>query len=350
MLWRWADPIRSVRGLLPSELISDPAYERILTLADALPAVASSYYLECRFFSGSAVDIMGCVEAAPDRVKALSTYIAESKRTVDRRWNALRKLCDVWADPASVISHAVPHLWLEFDLEKFDRAVQSVLPCPSVLLCLDREYFNKRTHYSRDYRNSLSTEQFQLVSRELISLLVGDNLISHRALQRCFDSLPPSGSLVHLSAMLGRVPPHCKVNLSLPNDEIVAYLSRLAWPGSRTELEESIRPFIGFAETAKCQLSVRHEVGPEFELEFHFEVIDCASGRLRAFLARLHQIGLCSTTIADALFAWPGEQMDNVLVLRVGRWLDVKLVYGPCGSLAAKTYLGFMPFCSRFAL
>lgn len=355
MLWPLRETLKLIERDVPSPVIPPTALSHVETIATLLPTVTSACYWECRLAAGvTQVDFLTCVEVSGGGREMLASWHAgaalPSAFTQTSIWNRAGDFFTQWADPNSILHECVPLIWLEFD------QVDGPLPrgpLPSVSFCLDPEYADRRSW--KQFINPQDPQTRWRVAEQGLQFLLGGPLSPHQqnALRACFEALPVGGRIIHLSAMMARSPAVVKVYGAVPQGYLSTYLTRIGWPGSTTELVDSIAPFCTPAtvdHNMYIDLTVGEGVMPKLGIAFSQQQIAHLPQRdptRHTLLALCAQAGLCTTEKRDALCAWPGnfratfpgEQWPT----RMHKWLDVKLVYQPQCPLEAKGYLGFMP-------
>jgi hypothetical protein len=352
MIWPLSETLRFIEPHLPRQLISPQAFYAVKTIGSLLPDAMSAYYLECRLGARSSrVDFLTCAFASTGGREIL----AGQNETVDlpdivlrhSLWAPLRDFFTLWTEPKSSLYGQVPLIWLEFDNDSFSAQI----PLPSLLFCLDPGYLERQTQ-SRQ-RSHLNTQPYPQFIDSAIGLLFGYPLpsqIKHR-LTNCFDALPIDGRIIHLSVMLSRQPCVVKVNVSLPKDQLLTYLTRVGWPGARAEIENILTTFCSCIDTVRIDLSVGDTISGMIGVEF-FSPPSFDDSRRQFLLDLCAEKGLCTPEKRDALSMWPGWTRERFcgdsILTRLRRFLDIKIVSHPEGPLEAKGYLGFMPIFSLF--
>jgi hypothetical protein len=360
MLWPLDETLKLIKPHVPYQLVSFKVFSWVKGITTRLPKAASSYYWECRLAAGATqVDFLACVAASDGGREVLAgqgTGAGLPDVLLENPlWDPAHDFFRQWAEPTSVLHEAIPLIWLEFD--QVDGPVPEV-PLPSFSFCLDPLYADRRSW--SQHINSLNMQERRKVAERGVHLFFGSPLSpqSQQALFACFDSLPPSGQIIHLSAMVARQPAVVKMYGSIPKDQLLTYLTRIGWPGSIPELTDILTTFCT-PETVDnnmfIDLTVGETVMPKLGLAFsqlQIENLPHRDPTRQILLDQCVQTGLCTPEKRDALLTWPGsfratfrhEQWPT----RFRKWLDVKIIYQPNQPLEAKGYLGFMPYFSLF--
>nr|HMN30399.1 hypothetical protein [Caldilineaceae bacterium] len=277
---------------------------------------------------------------------------ATSQLPAEESWRPIRCFLRQWAEPATLLHQQSPMVWLEFD-----RVNQAwpVVPLPGVCFCLDSDYVEKQPHEAQ--RNPLSRERYRALFTAALAILYGQPISAtvQRHLLACYDHLPASGRLIHLSAMLGRQPPALKVYAAVARDDLLTYLSQIGWPGSDAELGAMLAEFYADLSLVFVDLTIEECIAPRIGLAYsqvHLKNRGRADARWTSLLDRCVATGCCTAEKRAALLTWPGSTRQpwpgRTWPVRLSRWLDLKLVYQPGQPLQVKGYLGFMQTFSLF--
>jgi hypothetical protein len=346
MLWPVSETIELIAPYLPGSLISAQAFSHIKTIATVLPNAMSGYFLECRLgVDNTRVDFLSCamackggrtVLAGEHPPAALPAFLLQHPL-----WRRVQDFVLQWADTTSLLYQQVPLIWLEFDVD----GPPPEVPLPSLLFCLDPAFLLRdATSETAAY---LTAETYRHITETTVAHLIGQPLPprTHQTLLACYERLPAGGHLVHISVMLARRPMVVKVNVSLPKDRFLAYLDRIEWRGSYSEMQALLTAFYPSTDIIKVDLTIADTVLPHIGLEFFSDPQD--DPKRQELLHRCVNVGLCTPAKRDALFTWPGHSCEryakHLWPTLLKRWLCVKLVYQSNAPLEAKGYLGFMP-------
>jgi hypothetical protein len=360
MLRPFDETLKLIKPRVPYQLVSSKMFSRVKGITTRLPKAASSYYWECRLAAGATqVDFLACVAASDGGREVLAgqgTGAGLSDVLLENPlWDQAHDFFRQWAEPTSMLHEAIPLIWLEFD--QVDGLVPEV-PLPSFSFCLDPLYADRRSW--SQHISSLNMQERRKVAEKGLRLLFGCALPPQRrrALFACFDSLPVGGRIIHISAMIARQPAVVKVYGSVPKDQLLAYLTRIGWPGSIPELTNILTTFCTpeiVDNNMYIDLTIGEAVMPKLGVAFSQQQIENLPHRdptRQILLERCVQTGLCTSEKREALLAWPGSfrtmLRGETWPACFRKWLDVKIVYQPGRPLEAKGYLGFMPQFSLF--
>lgn len=333
------EALEALRPHIPPSLVSTAELRRIEQVGWILPDAASSFYLECYLGQPSdRVDLLACVTASGGGRERLKAGMDRSEPLP--LGSRIAALTAEWARRGSALHRCVPHLWLAFDLAK-DKEV----PEPNVLACLLGEYFSRPSIMPRS--GIISKQEYLGVISSCAELLPGSphSPQVNTTLTHCYDSIPPSGTLLHLSIMFSRIPAVYKINLVLPTQLISEYLTAIQWPGEFSLVRNLFLELAPLPEHLKFQLTIDRLVQPSIEFEFHFDHSPAAG--YRKLLDWALDNKMCTDEQRLRLLSWPGSfrtlRNGHSWPTRWYKWADLKLVYRPCLLPAAKAYLGFMP-------
>jgi hypothetical protein len=326
--------------------VTQEALSRLDVLVNDLPNVMSSCYLECRLAPHSdQVDLMGCVSALDGGRDILTAHLIQwSQWQSDPVWKLVTNFCVRWSDPSSSFYALVPHVWLAFDLSESKSSGSGSAPCLLLRVVPAR---SQGIPPSQRLRTALNAQQFWQLIDGLFHLLLKESITNTRraALQACYDFLPATGQLIHVSLMLTRSPQICKLNILLPKAELLQYLTRIRMADSIPEISSFVCRFAAANEWLKLQLVVNESVARTLELEFHFDESTNSQQRYVALLGELCESGLCSQEKREALRWWPGcfglVASGQRWPTHWTTWTDIKIVYRAEVATSAKGYLGF---------
>jgi len=340
MLYPLLPTLRAAGALVPSELVSRAALDRIARTVEDLPNAFSGYFFECPLaVGGSRTDILLATRARSGGPVALA-HCASMESASGRLVEFFRR----WADPADAF-RTIPLVLLEFDLDGEGDTV------PGFHFTVDPAFLEHR-RAPRPNAPVLDDDSLRCLATEVLGI-VGDEPADPRLLQRlerCRATLPPGGRLLHLSLMRSR--PRCpiKLNVIIPTLAVSSWLDAIGWPGDLDTVRDIIDRY-GFGRPiAKLDVALGPELGKRLGFELWFPGSPEIEPRWIALFERLVADDLCSPMEARALSTWPGHDDVNLdglgWPLRLERSLELKLVCeGP--SRSAKAYLGF---ATHFAL
>lgn len=354
VLWPFEETLTRMSAYLPPALIPATARARIATLGSLLPDAFSSYYLECRLArEASQVDLLACVVAADGGREAFTRAmctgglerLASDPSSV---WSRVRNVFVTWEQPSSILSEQIPHIWLEFDL---DMSACGNVAAPNLLFCLEPGYFRRAslassTPFALDrYQQIIDAIEAQLLSSPLPQSTRG-HLLS------CLTCLPTGGRILHVSVMVARQPVLFKLNITVPRHCLLAYLQQIGWTGAYDELTQTLEKICSAAECIKFQVVVGEMLGPQLDVEFHYDAALRGEPSPQEVLDAMVTAGVCTPEKRDPLLQWPGTFRTTFAAhswpTRFYKWMDCKLVARPQQLLEAKGYLGFMPSTSIF--
>jgi hypothetical protein len=299
----------SIARHLPRELVPEASWSAIRRVADDLPDVASTFYLERPLGAAAAerVDFLACVAAEGGAPERLGAWFRR------RGWARLRAFAEEWARPGTLLHRQVPFVWLELDAPYEE---------PNLLACTDPTPLESFRGGNAEWDGR--PEVHQEVIERAAELLLGAPVPreARDVMRRCHQY----GRILHLSVMSARSPAALKLNVSLPR----RHLRDLGWPG----LER-------FAPDSDL---VRLDVTPGSS-RLGLEFFDARDRRSRdALLDTCLAAGVCTPHQRAALRRWPGSERSprpgGAWPARVSRWTDAKLVFEGDQLVAAKAYLG----------
>jgi hypothetical protein len=133
--------------------------------------------------------------------------------------------------------------------------------------------------------------------------------------------------------MLGRPLPTMRVHVSpLPPAAMVPYLERLEWPGDPDAIKAQATVLFDYVDLVVLCLDILDGRLLRLGLEASFANNHGLNPRWPALLARLTDLGMCSSEKASALVGWPGEITP---LSAPGPWPDDLIVRGLTRSAAA---------------
>lgn len=330
------DYLKVVSPFLDSNLVSSSALAQIQNLIQHLP-LSSLAGLECRLGAEQSdvdflVNFPCSIPNFPDRFLTHPV------------WQKSIEFCREWTDTRSFLHQMVEHIWLEFDLDKYDR---SPIPIPCIFLGLNRNSIGK---------------VFSL--RELANvwpLSNSSNLVSN--LQLCADVLPEKAWIAHLGVMLSRPTQVVRVVVKgIRPDRVLDYLTKIGSIGTDCLLSDLISTLSELVDSMVLDLDVGDDtIHSKIGLECFLSKQPAREPRWQLFLDYLVKADLCTPSKRNALLAWPGgsqkadcpEIWPNHLTLGdllvgskalsiIYRTINhIKLIYEPDSPLSAKAYLAF---------
>ena len=354
MIWPLTETLERVKPYVPHRLVTPQTFDHIQTLASLLPEAMSAYYIECRLAAGSTqVDFSTCVLASKGGREILAgprpAADLPSVMLQNGVWRRVREFLADWASPDSPLYKQIPFIWLEFDGVNESQAA----PLPCLNFCLDPGYLDRRNGPGNFYHPN--TQRFQPFAEIALAQALGHSIEprTRQNLVNCFDQLPEGGRIIYMAVMIPRQPAALKINVVLPQDRLLGYLTRVGWTGEVAGLKKVLTTFCDPFNEIRFDLTVGSTIWPRIGLEFFAHT--AADVHRQLFLEQLVAAGLCAPEKQAALLSWPGSSSEiysrQSHPTRLSRSWYVKLVYQGGDQLEAKGYLGFAPsFFSLFAL
>ena len=289
-------------------LVEYGARARVLAVADRIPASRTRWkYLECRLAAG-----------------ATQTDLS------------------IRVEPSETTHPAVEALWFEYDCPNDGRSVDAIVDAPGVFADIRPSVYAGASRRERDAATRRVADSLgSPLPRETAAVI-----------QRCLAALPPGSAIIstgcfpHRDAALRRL---CIAGID--DDLLPAYLARIGWPGTWSQIARRLAPLTPLAVRAGRTAAIVHidvgaDVAPTIALELPFTRAPQRGGRLAevAVLDTLVATGVCDPAKRDALLAWPlrvvstmpHELWPSVMTRRLNH---VKLVWRADGIVEAKAYL-----------
>jgi hypothetical protein len=339
-----ADTLRGMAPRIPPELVGAAELDRVLRVAQQLPAaVASWLYLECRLGDEAAgVDLIVGVEApGRDILAGVNPALSFDAGLLERaEWARVRELCRRWADPASPLHGSIASIWLEFDVG--DGGASSDLP--GVFVDFTPATYGEGTAGERAGR-----------ALEVMAPLFADGVPRgmEERLRACYEALPEGAFVPYVGVLLPRGTETVRLCVGgIEPPDLPGYLRAVGWSGSGAALGALAERLAGtregavLADPALVHLDVGAGVGPVVGMEYVFDRPPQVRGVLpqAAFLDALVAEGLCTPEKRAALARWPGcslerfahELWQSLVIRRVNH---VKVVFDGERAAQAKGYL-----------
>ncbi|MFY0570451.1 hypothetical protein ACN28E_42410 [Archangium lansingense] len=322
---------------VPEVLVPRRTMARFEPLMHRLPSLRD-FSFECRLDAGaSRVDFLGTVTPAWGGEELAQEADAPPPERSGPIWDGVRALCAEWAPKQGPLHAAVPCIWLEFD---HDRPAPHE-PLPFTTVCVQPDYAHRRL-----VRGALPRAHpiRQTVWRSLE--LLGQGPLEpavRRALARCFEEIPAGAALLHVAPTYARGTRTFRLVLTTPSRKVGAYLSRIGWPGRRTDVKRMLEPFQATSEV-ELYLDVADSVLPSVGIGCGLLAPD--EPRIPFLFSRLIEWGICTPEKREAVVAWLGEEKRVLLPglrnpSQLLRWATMKLVHRPGKPLEAKAYPEF---------
>lgn len=349
MIYPTLATLHAARARVPTELVPDSAWQRMLDVARLLPDAATTQYFEVRLAEGSTrVDYL-VAGAQPAGAAALLAEGSGFDPSLDgdERWARIRSFFARWMADEGLRAF-VPTAWMEFDLDG-----EQAVPVPQVGFCVDP---GLHQGFDAGPAPSATSPAFQAPTEACLEELFGRPLsdAGRAALRLCASALPEGGRIIHLAAMIGRPGRELiRVVPELPVESVLGYLDALGSAAPRDAVVDALEALcLPRGGLVKIDVDVDEGIRPKFAVASEFSLDgDAGWERARALYGRLVERGLCSPARRDALLSWPGTDRELIegygWPATVHRLLDAKVVVHGDGRLEAKSYLGVNP---RFVL
>lgn len=309
MRWTVAGSLRYIAPELPAALVTHAARERLLAVADRIPAARTRWmYLECRL-------------AADATQTDLIIRVAREPTSHD----------------------AIDALWLEFDCPIDGRSVDAVLESPGVFADICPAV------YARAPVRERCTATLDVV-RSLSSAALTGEMTS--VIERCVFALPSGAAILYVGNFPHRDAATRRLCIGgITDDALPAYLERIGWPGTWSRISRVLGPLASLGacpgrSAAIVHIDVSADVAPTIAVELPFSRVSQVAGRVAELgvIDALVTAGLCDRAKRDALLAWPGRRVaimpHELWPSSVTRRINhVKLVWRPDEDVEAKVYL-----------
>jgi hypothetical protein len=319
-----ADAVRLLEASCGPPFYSRESYADILKTAEALPAILSLSHMFERPMGVSEhpVDFFLWLSARGRRDVLAGTHEGiPATFYTQESWRRIRDFARGWVDEASPL-YDVCSVWLEFDI----RGRPSGVPTPLI-------FFTIEPHASPQPALELLQPR-PFASPELAPL------------RRCWESIPATCRYRTVGILYSRPTQAIRLILIMKPDEAFAYLERIGWPGSPTQLSKRMEKFLRFHSEIALHVDVHPQgVQPQVGMEIYVDKDALYRGRggdCRPLLDLTVEESLCVPGIRDALAAWPGTDtasLSDGRLVRVERMFHhVKIVSQLDLTLQAKAY------------
>ncbi len=317
--------------------------ERLRSISDPLPPVATEAALECRLEAeDSRVDFEACIRVAGGGRRRLAEALGDpAVRGAASRsagWRRALAFLRAWTAPDSPLHLAIAVVWLEFDVSEDGSSSE-----PFLVFTLDPEHF-----YASGRADPAALDA--ILDTGLGLLADGLDRPTAQAVSRCVKALPPTGQLLHAAVRPTAAGDIARLIVRMPWREILATLERLDWPGSIAELRSLLERLCARAPVHSINLDVAERLGPRLGIEFHYPGNPGDDPRWKALFDDLEEAGACTPEKRQILEEWTSGDAGRAPEpgsIHAPRALMVKIVYEPGAALRAKAYL---PFGPRLAL
>ena len=320
------DWLSVVAPYLPESLISADGQERLRSLCRHLPGCILCA-IEIRLGGDPAGADLSLQFDSPYQAEQVPGWLTPPH---------VRAFLERWSTPDSDLAH-LRAVWLEFDLE----LPFAEIPLPGL-------WANLAAATSCD--GLLAAVVPGLYARPPSPALLA-------SVDRCCRELPAGARLLYVARMLSRPSEALRMEfVDLDFDQILAYLERVAAPGTGERVARQVGPFVAGAGRFHLSFDVEAEVLPRIGVEFAFPHQPAADQRWGETLAQMVAAGLCRREKVADLLAWPGYdhpvsaggrwpvQEEPVAGLCVRCLSHLKLVSLPDREPEAKAYLLFGPY------
>ena len=340
-MWSLAQTFDRLRPRLPAALAPEPGLERVLEVAQQLPAdLTNCVFLERWLHDGSArLDMIVRVGRRGRARLAAPGEGWDARVWTSPEWRRIAGFAREWAIPDSRLDREVESLWLEFDLDLCSQARAPVIP---------RVFID----FVRPAEGRSTGAQRQLV-HDALRPLRDDPLDPGLDEPLCaiLESLPAGATVPYLGLSLMGGTRRTRVCVTGLKGELVPYLRAIPWPGDADALNASVLAPI--AEASGRRPSILHldldpAIAPRIGLEYAFSLSGQPQGRVRetALLDHVVARGWCAASTRDALRAWPGRTVEllphEIWHSRLMRRLShLKLTWARGEAVELKAYLCF---------
>ena len=311
-------------------LVSSAAFSDIRAIARELPP-ARGVCFEWRLGEAAATaDFSVCLDGALNTLAERSASAKPKEMIVTSPpWQHLRAFCVGWSDSALV--RQTSNIWLEFDISG-----QSVpILKPSVFFGMNR------------------IKDRQRVAEAGLALLRGGPLPTQlaRTLSVCFSALPTNARVFQVGVMSSRK--HTPIRLcvlGITRGQLPDYLQAIDWPGSTEDVQDVLHSISDHLHVLAVDFDLDSSVGgisPRLGIECYvgreYSLVN-THPNWELFLEQLVGLGLCLPSERDALLAWPGYALQDVVLPSIFlRGLNhIKVMWEPPGIVYAKAYLRFV--------
>jgi hypothetical protein len=348
--------LRPLAPYLDAALISPEALADIADVARVLPERLAlfTFGFECRLGEPAPqADFLLCATAGSGGRDVLVQPGSSPEWPAEVRqnpsWQRVFAFAQHWAEEGSALQSHVDNVWLEFDVERSPGPV----PVPSL-------FFSPEAAVGRTRR---AEDTPALVTASGLALLLGESPREIGArLAPVFETLPGRARVFQVGAMLSRRTDVVRLCIDrLAPAALMELVVQWVGAGPAGAVRDAVQAWAGLADELCLNLDMGTEPSARIGLECYFlgESHSEKVQRLRAFLDRLVEKGLCTPAKRAGVLAYLGvsdEQRDRALwpelLLRSSSFMGpgtlsvfvrdvhhVKLVCHPGGRLEAKAYL-----------
>jgi hypothetical protein len=325
-----AELLQHVRAALPPLLREAIPSAAIQTAARPLPAVAGVGAFECRLDdTGGVAGFEALVRVADGGRDALERSGGASHRFgMDAAWARVSRFFAAWCDPASPL-HAVPAVWVEFDVEG------SIVRSPFVV-----------------YRVPPDLPSAHLLERIVHAGLdpAGATIDAHTRgnLDRCFARLHVGGRLLHVARRpLGDGDDVVRLIVLARWRDVPSWLGDVGWRGDAASLSRWLERSCVDQVAVSMHCDVGATIGSQVGVEYHFPTAPDADPRWMRLLDLLEAEGACTAAWRRTLCEWvtpsARDAQPSLWPPRLQRSVLIKVVHDAKRPIRAKAYLAFQP-------
>ena len=233
-------------------------------------------------------------------------------------WQNIATFYRAWNDYNTLIAHKVKDLWLEFDLEYYDRNI----PIPSIFF--DASKINSQAEWQWILDNSLSPLLGHKIERSQQDIFL-----------QSIAAMPNNIPIFQVGLLLSRINQNIRIYTTAINiNQICHYLTKLNWQGDIDLLVGILNRVSGLIDKFQLQLEIGNELCSTIGIEFY----SYYNHNLQTLLDYLTSTGFCLPEKRDALLAFPDSNADFSR-----RVAYLKMTYTPSKPLQFKAYLGITP-------
>jgi hypothetical protein len=311
--------------------------------AATLNLPARTVCLECRLNDDERVDLALCLATHTAGLGSALRSLGRRYES-DPHWQRCIRMLASWADGKEETLAGVPFLFTAFDLATEVRD----MPVPCLSLCADPAFFMRSLGLPMP-RASLDSS-LRLLDACRVGLeaaWVTPSLRSRAAqLLESADDI----EVRQVSLMLARQPPTLKLDLTLPEGQLMRFLGGLGWRGDAANVVDQIRVLAPWQERVQlnCLVSSSTQQLP-IEVELCCTGPDAPNYEQRAaLLERLISAGIANVAKTNALL---DLLRRPVITDSHGRWVArnwyIKLRFVADRVESAKAYIGLMQRSSQ---
>ncbi|NDJ53390.1 MAG: hypothetical protein GYB68_09940 [Chloroflexi bacterium] len=216
-------------------------------------------------------------------------------------WQYILAFAARWSDPQSKVSERIPHVWLEIDAKRLDKAAGAI---PSLFCAV------------QGLDDLSAAEAIDWISESMVNTALGRPLSADARANaiRCVEALPAHAALWQIGLMPSR---HFEgLRLCIRDVEIAEVepiLAHLGLSGAKEALMQSPPGLLGLPSHVFLDLDVGDELGQNVGIECYFRsdrlLEDWPPRSLDRFLDELVNLGLCSDAKRQGLREWQQEDL-----------------------------------------